>query len=212
MIPGTPHRLSLESICMVPDTDPMIRQHAPANPPSVVATAARNAEPAPHSHPGPSDGTDSPRGTWVYGAGIFLLGVMCAEPTSRGTEGAAGVFGGGLGMLGVGFAVSSLFLGWRPSTRRMIPAGAFAVALAAFAAPRTTDTAARLSSFAEQASRPQTAEQIGALDLADEARARERVGGEWLRDFTRMFATEAEAPPAAPATPAPGAANALRRS
>lgn len=198
---------------MVPDTDSTIRHDEPASAPSVLATAAREAEPAPHLHPGPSGLTDSSRGTWVYGAGIFLLGVMSAEPTHRGAEGAAGVFGGGLGMLGVGFAVSSLFLAWRPSTRRMIPAGAFAVALAAFAAPRTTDTAARLSSFAEQASSPRTAEQIGALDLADEARAREeRVGGEWLREFTRVFATEAEAPPAPPAAPAPAVTNALRRS
>jgi hypothetical protein len=177
-----------------------------AKPPS-TAPADHGAMP-PSSAERPSFGQS---GVWV--AGIFLLGVLGADPQVRGAAGVGSVFAGGAGMLAVGFGAASVVLGWRPSTRRMIPAGAFAVALLAFAAPRTAGPAARLASFAERAPRQQPAEQTTPIDqLAEDGKARERVAADWLREFSRMFAAEFDAPPQAPAPPAPVVTNALRKS
>lgn len=188
---------------MHPEVDPTPGRTSPGEPSTI--SAANNG-----TVPGPSAGRSSHGWNWIYVSGIFLLGVLGADPDGRGAIGVRGVFGGGLGMLLLGFAVASALCAWRTSTRRMIPGGAFVVALLAFAAPRTADTATKLAIF--KARTEMTREAPAIERLAEDVEARDRGVAERVREFGRLFGAEAEATQAASPTPVPRAANALRKS
>ncbi len=184
------------------DADPTPGRAAAGKTPAII-DAMNSAVPAP-SRPHASS-----RWNWIYVAGIFLLGVLGADPDGQ----AASVFGGGAGMLLLGFAVASVFCAWRPQTRRMIPGGAFVVALLAFAVPRTAGTASKLASFEVQTGRPDGAELIQHFQrLAEDVEPRDRAPGERLLEFAPLFGTDAVATPDAPPAPAPDDADPPRKS
>jgi hypothetical protein len=184
------------------DADPIPGRVAAGKTPAII-DAMNSAVPA------PSQPHASSRWNWIYVAGIFLLGVLCADPDGQ----AASVFGGGVGMLLLGFAVASVFCAWRPQTRRMIPGGAFVVALLAFALPRTADTSSPLARFEARTDRVQGAELIQHFQrLAEDVEPRDRAPGERLLDFAPLFGTNAGATPDAPPAPAPDESDPPRKS
>lgn len=188
---------------MQPDVDPFTGPATAGEPPAIIA-AMNRAVPSPlPEHP-------SFNWNWIYAAGTFLLGVMGADPDGQGARGAGSVFGGGVAMLLLGFAVAAALCAWRPSTRRMIPGGAFVVALLAFALPRTAETASRVA-FEVQAGRLQGAEVIQHFErLADDEEEAERGPGQRIFEFGRLFGADVEARPDVP--PAPGDAGPPRKS